>query len=132
MRKILISQPISNLKEEGFTDVERAVNVIQAHVDGGDYKQFLVVYEIAYTKDGVDVSHLFKNKSSYNWIINNNEKIMQRDENFEPILDEEGHPTLVPAFDYVMGIFDSMDAISYQVLRMYILENDADGKWDLD
>lgn len=139
---ILLKQQISNMKEAGFTDIERTINVTQAHVDGGTYNQFVVNYFITYSRNGEDVSHLFKNKSSYEWIINNSQEILVRDENFQPILKEdyvaeEGvEPTtedyqVAPAFTYVMGIFEQLQAISYQVLRMYILENDADGKWDL-
>ena len=130
-RRILLKQQISNLKEVGFEDIERTVNVLQAHVDGGTYNQFYVKYFISYQRDGVDVSHIFKNKSSYDWIINNTEMIWQRNENFEPVLDDEGNNIFVPAFDYIMNIFDSLEAISYAVLKAYILENDGDGKWDL-
>ena len=129
--RILLKQQISNLKEVGFEDIERQVNVMQAHIDGGDYNQFYINYFISYTRDGVDVSHLFKNQTSYDWYINNNEMIQQRDENLEPVLDADGNFILLPAFDYIMGVFDSMNAISYDVLKAYIVENDNDGKWDL-
>lgn len=129
--RILIKQQISNLKEVGFEDIERTVNVMQAHIDGGNYEQFYINYFISYTRDGVDVSHLFKNQTSYDWYINNNELIQQRDENLEPVLDELGNFILLPAFDYIMGVFDSLNAISYDVLKAYIVENDKDGKWDL-
>ena len=89
------------------------------------------IYFISYTREGVDVSHIFKNQSSYDWYINNNEIIQQRDENLEPVLDTEGNFILLPAFDYIMGVFDSMNAISYDVLKVYIVENDNEGKWDL-
>ena len=129
--RILLKQQISNLKEVGFEDIERTVNVMQAYIDGGNYEQFYVNYFISYTRDGVDVSHLFKNQTSYDWYINNSEMIQQRDENLEPVLDADGNFILLPAFDYIMGVFDSMNAISYDVLKAYILENDNDGKWDL-
>ena len=129
--RILLKQQISNLKEVGFEDIERTVNVMQAHIDGGNYEQFYVNYFISYTRDGVDVSHLFKNQTSYDWYINNSEMIQQRDENLEPVLDAEGNFILLPAFDYIMGVFDSLNAISYDVLKAYIVENDHDGKWDL-
>ena len=129
--RILLKQQISNSKEVGFEDIERTVNVMQAHIDGGNYEQFYVNYFISYTRDGVDVSHLFKNQTSYDWYINNNEMIQQRDENLEPVLDAEGNFILLPAFDYIMGVFDSLNAISYDVLKAYIVENDNDGKWDL-
>lgn len=129
--RILLKQQISNLKEVGFEDIERTVNVMQAHINGGNYEQFYVNYFISYTRDGVDVSHLFKNQTSYDWYINNSEMIQQRDENLEPVLDAEGNFILLPAFDYIMGVFDSLNAISYDVLKAYIVENDNDGKWDL-
>ncbi len=129
--RILIQQQISNLKEVGFEDIERTVNVMQAHIDGGMYCQFYINYFISYTRDGVDVSHLFKNQTSYDWYINNSELIQQRDENLEPVLDAEGNFILLPTFDYIMGVFDSLNAISYDVLKAYIVENDNDGKWDL-
>ena len=129
--RILLKQQISNLKEVGFEDIERTVNVMQAHINGGNYEQFYVNYFISYTRDGVDVSHLFKNQTSYDWYINNSELIQQRDENLEPVLDAEGNFILLPAFDYIMGVFDSLNAISYDVLKAYIVENDNDGKWDL-
>ena len=129
--RILLKQQISNLKEVGFEDIERTVNVMQAHIDGGMYCQFYINYFISYTRDGVDVSHLFKNQTSYDWYINNSELIQQRDENLEPVLDAEGNFILLPAFDYIMGVFDSLNAISYDVLKAYIVENDHDGKWDL-
>ena len=125
--RILLKQQISNLKEVGFEDIERTVNVMQAHIDGGNYEQFYVNYFISYARDGVDVSYLFKNQTSYDWYINNNEMIQQRDENFEPVLDAEGNFILLPAFDYIMGVFDSLNAISYDVLKAYIVENDHDG-----
>ena len=74
--RILLKQQISNLKEVGFEDIERTVNVMQAHIDEGNF-------------------------------------------------------ILLPAFDYIMGVFDSLNAISYDVLKAYIVENDNDGKWDL-
>ena len=150
--RILLKQQISNLKEVGFEDIERTVNVMQAHIDGGNYEQFYVNYFISYTRDGVDVSHLFKNQTSYDWYINDNEQILVRDENFKPILTEEyknmvapegeeetwikPEPTekdymYAPAFTYVMSIFEELQAISYTVLRAYIHENDRNGKWDL-
>ena len=129
--RILLKQQISNLKEVGFEDIERTVNVMQAHIDGGNYEQFYVNYFISYARDGVDVSYLSKNQTSYDWYINNNEMIQQRDENFEPVLDGEGNFILLPTFDYIMGVFDSLNAISYDVLKAYIVENDNDGKWDL-
>lgn len=129
--RILLKQQISNSKEVGFEDIERTVNVMQAHIDGGNYEQFYINYFISYTRDGVDVSHLFKNQTSYDWYINNNEMIQQRDENLEPVLDADGNFILLPAFDYIMGVFDSLNAISYDVLKAYIVENDNDGKWDL-
>lgn len=148
MKTILLKQKISNLKEEGFTDIEREINITQAHVDGDTYNQFFLNYFISYTKNGVDVSHMFRGKSTYDWYINDSQLILQRDENFQPVLNDayknlevsEGGPkreptdsdyVYVPAFTYVMGIFEQLQAISYEVLRMYILENDADGKWDL-
>lgn len=93
--RILLKQQISNLKEVEFEDIERQVNVMQAHIDGGDYNQFYINYFISYTRDG------------------------------------EGNFILLPAFDYIMGVFDSLNAISYDVLKAYIVENDNDGKWDL-
>lgn len=128
---ILLKKQISNLKTEGFTDVERFVNVTSVHLDGGEFQQIIMDYFISYEKDGVDVSHLFRSKSSYNWVINNEEKITKRDENFQPILDEEGNAVLVPAFDYIISVFDSLQAIPYAVLGNYIDVNDADGKFDL-
>lgn len=129
--RILLKQQISNLKGVGFEDIERTVNVMQAHIDEGNYNQFYVNYFISYTRDGVDVSHLFKNQTSYDWYINNSEMIQQRDENLEPVLDDEGNFILLPAFDYIMGVFDSLNAISYDVLKAYIVAIDNDGKWDL-
>ena len=35
--RILLKQQISNLKEVGFEDIERTVNVMQAHIDGWIY-----------------------------------------------------------------------------------------------
>lgn len=129
--RILLKQQISNLKEVGFEDIERTVNVMQAHIDGGNYNQFYINYFMSYTRDGVDVSHLFKNQTSYDWYINNSEMIQKRDENFEPVLNADGNFILLPAFDYIMDVFDSLNAISYDVLKAYIVENDNDGKWDL-
>lgn len=129
--RILLKQKISNLKDEGFEDIERTVNITQAHIDGDTYNQFYLNYFISYTKNGVDVSHLFEKKSHYDWYINNNESIMVRNEKFEPVLDESGSPIRMPAFNYVWSIFEAMDAISFEVLRMYILENDSDGKFDI-
>ena len=131
MQVILLKQKISNLKTEGFTDVERTLNVTQTHIDGDTYQQYFMNYFIKYERNGEDVSYIFRNKSSYEWVINNSQLIAQRDENFEPILDEEGNEIMLPAFTYMNSIFEALDAIPYQVLRNYILNLDKDGKWDL-
>ena len=131
MQVILLKQKISNLKTEGFTDVERTLNVTQAHIDGDTYQQSFMNYFIKYERNGEDVSHMFRDKSSYEWVINNSQLIAQRDENFDPILDEEGNEIMLPAFTYMNSIFEALDAIPYQVLRNYILNLDKDGKWDL-
>ncbi|WP_291121377.1 hypothetical protein [Empedobacter sp. UBA7248] len=57
--------------------------------------------------------------------------IQQRDADFKLLLDEKGEFILVPAFDYIMDVFDGLNAISYEVLKFYIIENDIDGKLDL-
>lgn len=131
MQVILLKQKISNLKTEGFTDVERTLNVTQTHIDGDTYQQYFMNYFIKYERNGEDVSYMFRNKSSYEWVINNSQLIAKRDENFEPILDEEGNEIMLPAFTYMNSIFEALDAIPYQVLRNYILNLDKDGKWDL-
>lgn len=131
MKTILLKQKISNLKTEGFTDVERTLNVTQAHIDGDTYQQYFMNYFIKYERNGEDISHMFRNKSIYEWVINNSQLIAQRDENFEPILDEEGNEIMLPAFTYMNSIFEALDAIPYQVLRNYILDLDKEGKWDL-
>ena len=131
MQVILLKQKISNLKTEGFTDVERTLNVTQTHIDGDTYQQYFMNYFIKYERNGEDVSYMFRNKSSYEWVINNSQLIAKRDENFEPILDEEGNEIMLPAFTYMNSIFEALDAIPYQVLRNYILYLDKDGKWDL-
>ena len=127
MQVILLKQKISNLKTEGFTDVERTLNVTQANIDGDTYQQYFIKYE----RNGEDVSYMFRNKSSYEWVINNSQLIEKKDENFEPILDEEGNEIMLPAFTYMNSIFEALDAIPYQVLRNYILDLDKEGKWDL-
>ena len=131
MQVILLKQKISNLKTEGFTDVERTLNVTQTHIDGDTYQQYFMSYFIKYERNGEDISYMFRNKSSYEWVINNSQLIAKRDENFEPILDEEGNEIMLPAFTYMNSIFEALDAIPYQVLRNYILNLDKDGKWDL-
>ena len=131
MQVILLKQKISNLKTEGFTDVERTLNVTQTHIDGDTYQQYFMNYFIKYERNGEDVSYMFRNKSSYEWVINNSQLIAKRDENFEPILDEEGNEIMLPAFTYMNSIFEALDAIPYQVLRNYILNLDKDGRWDL-
>lgn len=128
---ILLKKQINNLKTEGFTDVERFVNVTSVHIDGGEFNQIILDYYISYQKDGVDVSHLFRTKTSYNWIINNSQQVMQRDENFQPVMDENNQPIMLPAFDYIMGIFNVSQAIPYSILNSYIDINDADGLFDL-
>ena len=131
MQVILLKQKISNLKTEGFTDIERTLNVTQTHIDGDTYQQYFMNYFIKYERNGEDVSYMFRNKSSYEWVINNSQLIAKRDENFEPILDEEGNEIMLPAFTYMNSIFEALDAIPYQILRIYILDLDKDGKWDL-
>ena len=131
MQVILLKQKISNLKTEGFTDIERTLNVTQTHIDGYTYQQYFMNYFIKYERNGEDVSYMFRNKSSYEWVINNSQLIAKRDENFEPILDEEGNEIMLPAFTYMNSIFEALDAIPYQILRIYILDLDKDGKWDL-
>ena len=88
-------------------------------------------YYIKYERKGEDISYMFRNKSIYEWVINNSQLIEQRDENFEPILDEEGNEIMLPAFTYMNSIFEALDAMPYQVLRNYILDLDKNGKWDL-
>ena len=131
MQVILLKQKISNLKTEGFTDIERTLNVTQTHIDGDTYQQYFMNYFIKYERNGEDISYMFRNKSSYEWVINNSQLIAKRDENFELILDEEGNEIMLPAFTYMNSIFEALDAIPYQTLRIYILDLDKDGKWDL-
>ncbi len=155
MARTLLTQQISNLKVEGFENVERFINVMKIDIDGRAERIFLD-YSISYILDGKNVSSLFQKQSSYQWYIYNRDMILVRDENFQPILKEEyinmvapeiegvvdeewvkPEPTeddymKAPAFTMVMDTFDELNAIPYQVLRAYILENDADGKWDIN
>lgn len=144
MARILLAKQISNLKTVGFEDVERTINVRKIDIDG-DYERIYLGYSISYNKNGVDVTPLFEKKSGYDWYITNDQRILQRDENFQPIPnpdyvepteENEGTPHLEPylyaqAFTMVMDGFDAMMAIPYQILELYIDENDADGKWDI-
>ena len=141
MARILLSKSISNLKVTGFENVQRKINVNKIDMDG-EYEQIYLGYSISYSLDGRDVTNLFQKKSSYDWFINNKEKILVRDENFQPIpnpdyVDEEETPGVLPylyapAFNLVMDGFDALRAIPYAILEAYIDENDLDGKWDIE
>lgn len=83
------------------------------------FNQYFMNYFISYERNGEDVTYMFRDKSTYDWVINNDMLIAQRNE------------IMLPAFTYMNGIFESLDAIPYQVLRNYILDLDKDEKWDL-
>ena len=149
--KTLLTQQISNLKTEGFTDVERFVNVTLFLLDGTKERVYLE-YFITYKKGDIDVSNLFRSTADFIWHKTNNDLIAVRDsegnityeqvevldEEGNPTLDEEGNPTYqngdiikAPSFDYLMGIFEQYQAIPFSILRLYIEDLDIDGEWDL-
>lgn len=174
------TQKISNHKV--FTDIERTV-LIDSFQPVESRQEINIRYLIKYEKEGVDVSHQFKQPD--NIIFANNEKLLfVRDENFQPIPNPdfvpqyseadllsliplniedkflepvEGEPVLnpewvpeyapeelatltplnlddaflrLPAYDYVISFLDLPIKIT-DVIKLYILDNDADGFFDL-
>jgi len=141
MARVLLSKEISNLKVEGFENVERRLNINRIEIDG-IFERIRLIYSISYILDGRDVTNLFEKRSSYDWYIGNDEEILVRDENFQPIpnpeyVSEEETPNIkeflhAPAFTLVMDGFDQLRAIPYSILEAYIDENDSDGRWDIE
>ena len=125
-----VRQKISN--HPVLKDLERDV-VVYRTADNMDVKQMPISARIEHFKDVEGVRTLLPEftREVKDWIVSNDYEIKKRDENFEPVLDAEGNFILLPAFDYIMGVFDNMNAISYDVLKAYIVENDNNGKWDL-
>lgn len=123
-----VRQKISN--HPVLKDLERDV-VVYRTADNMDVKQIPIRGHVEYFDGEENVTSDFKSTID-NWIVGNHYEVEIRDENNEVVLDEETQELIkMPAFDYIMGVFDSMNAISYDVLKAYILENDNDGKWDL-
>jgi len=141
MARILLRKDISNLKVQGFENVERKLNINRIEIDG-IFERIRLIYSISYILEGRDVTNLFEKRSSYDWYIGNDEEILVRDENFQPVpnpdyVSEEETPDIkpflyAPAFTLVMDGFDALGAIPYSILEAYIDENDGDGKWDIE
>lgn len=97
-------------------------------------------YVLRYFKNGVDISEKFT-KVVPTWDVRNNQLMMVRDENFQPIpnpdyvekLDDEGNVINAeemfirqPAFTYMATV---IEALLGNMVRAYIAEEHQDGKF---
>lgn len=109
-----------------------------------DAKTLDLSYRIIQIESGEDESQMFSQQVPA-WHIDNNERILVRDEDFNPILNStyeelknqeeyilnETEKFLTePAFDYVSNIILNIPAKLNDILKNYILEQDNDGRFD--
>ena len=119
-----LRQKISN--HPVLTDLERDV-VVYRTADNMDVKQMPISARIEHFKDVEGVRTLLPEftQEVKDWIVSNDYEIKKRDENNEPILDEDGHEIKVPAFDaYQAMILQALEPI----LKQGILNDDSELK----
>lgn len=141
MKTQKIVQKISN--SPVFETIEREIQ-IAGIVLNFDLQLLDLYYTISYFKDGENVSQLFK-KEVPEWHIDNQQTILVRDENFNPVAnpdyverkDESGNVInsqekflTEPAFDYVSNIMLNTPMNLSDILRNYILEEDNSGRFN--
>ena len=120
----IIRQKISN--HPVLEDLERDV-VIYRTADNMDVKQMPISARIEHFKDVEGVRTLLHEftREVKDWIVSNDYEIKKRDENNEPILDEDGNEIKVPAFDaYQSMILQALEPI----LKQGILNDDSELK----
>ncbi|ADX66824.1 hypothetical protein [Weeksella virosa] len=123
---IIIKQQISN--HPIFTDVERFVTITRI-ANNADVKQIILNGHIEYINDGVDVTSNFRSQID-NWIVGNHYSVQVRDENNEPILDENGEELTMPAFDYFHSLILANQVPLLSLLQVYILNDDEKGAFN--
>ena len=119
-----IRQKISN--HSVLTDLERDV-VVYRTADNMDVKQMPISARVEHFKDVEGVRTLLPEftREVKDWIVSNDYEIKKRDENNEPILDEDGNEIKVNAFDaYQALILQALEPI----LKQGILNDDSELK----
>jgi len=136
-----ITQKISNSKI--LPDFDRTIEIAGVHLNL-DRSTFDLSYRIIFEKDGQDVSTMF-NQRIPDWHVDNSIMMIVRDENFEPILnqnfveekDEQGNIInesdrffKKTAFDYLQTIILDSPVNLRDILKGYIIAEDADGRFN--
>ena len=119
-----VRQKISN--HPVLTDLERDV-VVYRTADNMDVKQMPISAKIEHFKDVDGERTLLPEftREVKDWIVSNDYEIKKRDENNEPILDEDGNKIKVNAFDaYQALILQDLEPI----LKQGILNDDSELK----
>ena len=119
-----VRQKISN--HPVLTDLERDV-VAYRTTDNMDVKQMPISARIEHFKDVEGVRTLLPEftREVKDWIVSNDYEIKKRDEQNQPVLDEDGNEIKVPAFDvYQKAILQALEPI----LKQGILNDDSELK----
>ena len=124
MEQMEIRQKISN--HPVLDDLEREI-VVYRVADNMDVKQMPISARIEHFKDVEGVRTLLPEftRDVKDWIVSNDYEIKKRDEQNQPILDDEGNEIKVPAFDaYQALILQDLEPI----LKQGILNDDSELK----
>ena len=124
MEQMEIRQKISN--HPVLDDLEREI-VVYRVADNMDVKQMPISARIEHFKDFEGVRTLLPEftRDVKDWIVSNDYEIKKRDEQNQPILDDEGNEIKVPAFDaYQSMILQALEPI----LKQGILNDDSELK----
>ena len=119
-----VRQKISN--HPVLTDLERDV-VVYRTADNMDVKQMPISARIEHFKDVEGVRTLLPEftREVKDWIVSNDYEIKQRDNQNQPVLDDEGQEIKVPAFyAYQKVILQALEPI----LKQGILNDDSEFK----
>ena len=119
-----LRQKISN--HPVLTDLERDV-VVYRTADNMDVKQMPISARIEHFKDVEGIRTLLPEftREVKDWIVSNDYGITQRDNQNQPVLDDEGQEIKVPAFDaYQKVILQALEPI----LKQGILNDDSELK----
>ena len=119
-----VRQKISN--HPVLKDLERDV-VVYRTADNMDVKQMPISARIEHFKDVEGVRTLLPEftRDVKDWVVSNDYEIKKRDENNEPVIDEEGNEIKVPAFDaYQVVILQALEPI----FKQGILNDDSELK----
>ncbi|WP_343697123.1 hypothetical protein [Flavobacterium sp.] len=137
----MLQQKISN--NSLFANVERTIQIAGLSINF-DSKLLDIYYRINYLKNNENISHMFSQNTPL-WHIDNEQRILVRDENFEPILNPEFQEQknefgniinenerflTEPAFDYVSNIMLNTPMMLSDILKKYITEQDNDKRFD--